>query len=353
MVTPSSCFDIPESDQKNPEGSNIEICQPVFLPVLDALKTLMFNNVLWKQLLLRDGGLEKAGGQSRSLLFPTAAPFTVCSLHLCTTVAVLRTPVDRHPGQEKADLGSRLLIRSKAQCIMQLCRRPGSLEPAWVVGPVWEIQRQGFIWGLCLVGVLDSLHRTWTGGGAGVLGTLKKSQERLGVPQEPFTICVWGLIFTGVHWSWEPSKSQRPSCCLWGTLHLVSLHTAEGCALVQLRRRGREALKDSAQAHSLTGPMAICMHSARQVQVPARLIDLFCWGSFVVFWVDFWPHLSASKPLLCLLLLFYLGAMKICYKPSLSSVRGRLSQQNEPFASLAPVQMAKCFFSNCFPNGPR
>lgn len=55
MVTPSSCFDIPESDQKNPEGSNIEISQPVFLPVLDALKTLMFNNVLWKQLLLRDG----------------------------------------------------------------------------------------------------------------------------------------------------------------------------------------------------------------------------------------------------------------------------------------------------------
>lgn len=73
----------------------------------------------------------------------------------------------------------------------------------------------------------------------------------------------------------------------------------------------------------------------------------------MVFWVDFWPHLSASKPLLCLLLLFYLGAMKICYKPSLSSVRGRLSQQNEPFVSLAPVQMAKCFFSNCFPNGPR
>lgn len=64
----------------------------------------------------------------------------------------------------------------------------------------------------------------------------------------------------------------------------------------------------------------------------------------MVFWVDFWPHLSASKPLLCLLLLFYWGVMKICYKLSLSSVCGRLSQKNEPFCSLAPVQMAKCFF---------
>ena len=64
----------------------------------------------------------------------------------------------------------------------------------------------------------------------------------------------------------------------------------------------------------------------------------------MVFWVDFWPHLSASKPLLCLLLLFYLGVMKICSKPSLSSVRGRLSQRNEPFGSLTPVQIAKCFF---------
>lgn len=52
----------------------------------------------------------------------------------------------------------------------------------------------------------------------------------------------------------------------------------------------------------------------------------------MVFWVDFWPHLLASKPLLCLLLL------------SLSSVRGRLSQRHEPFCSLTPVQITKCFF---------
>lgn len=81
MVTPSSCFDVPESDQKTPECSNIEISQPAFLPVLDALKTLMFNNVLWKQLLLRDdGGLEKAGGQSPSILFQLQplSQFVVC-----------------------------------------------------------------------------------------------------------------------------------------------------------------------------------------------------------------------------------------------------------------------------------
>jgi hypothetical protein len=48
--------------------------------------------------------------------------------------------------------------------------------------------------------------------------------------------------------------------------------------------------------------------------------------------------------LLCLLLLFYLGVMKICYKPSLSSVCGRLSLRNEPFGSLTPVQITKFFF---------
>lgn len=86
------------------------------------------------------------------------------SLLLCAMVAVLRIPADRHPGQEKADLCSCLLIRSKAQCIMQLCMWPGSLERERVVGPVWEIQRQGFIWGLCLVGVLGFLLRALTGG---------------------------------------------------------------------------------------------------------------------------------------------------------------------------------------------
>lgn len=39
-------------------------------------------------------------------------------------------------------------------------RAVSSLEQEWIVGLVWEIQRQGFIQGWCLVGVLDSLGRT-------------------------------------------------------------------------------------------------------------------------------------------------------------------------------------------------
>ena len=55
------------------------------------------------------------------------------------------------------------LIRSKAQCIIQLRGQPGSLEQAWVWGLCRIFRAGGLMWGLCLVCVPDSLHRTWIG----------------------------------------------------------------------------------------------------------------------------------------------------------------------------------------------
>lgn len=86
-------------------------------------------------------------------------------------VNVLRIPVDIHPGQEKQYLCSCLLIRSKAQCIIQLCRQPDSLEE-WAMGPVWVIQKQGFhFW---------SVPSGWPGllteSESGVRGALQKPQ---------------------------------------------------------------------------------------------------------------------------------------------------------------------------------
>lgn len=131
-------------------------------------------------MLIRDGGVEKSGSKSHSILYPAAAPFH--SLLLYAVVTVLGIPVDRHPGQEKADLCSCLLIRSKAQCIMQLCVWPGSLEREWAVGPVWEIQRQGFIWGLCLVGVLGFFSQNMNWGSS---GGIRNTEEALGESASP------------------------------------------------------------------------------------------------------------------------------------------------------------------------
>lgn len=114
---------------------------------------------------MRDGGLEKSRSQSCSILSPLG------SLPLYTLVTVLGTPVDRHPGQEKADLGSCLLIRSKAQCIMQLCRRLGSLEREWVVGCA-EDSDAGFHLGSvpCRCPGFSSQSMKWGGGVGGNQG---------------------------------------------------------------------------------------------------------------------------------------------------------------------------------------
>lgn len=79
--------------------------------------------------------------------------------------------MDIRPGQERQYLCSCLLIRSKAQCIIQLCRQPDSLEE-WAVGPVWVIQKQGFhFW---------SVPSGWPGllteSESGVRGALQKPQ---------------------------------------------------------------------------------------------------------------------------------------------------------------------------------